>query len=56
MTTFALRQQVFDLDGKTKRRRSVWITVASGLSWQEAKARRNANRRARLNIVPERPV
>ena len=38
MKTYALKQVVVD----------------TGLTWQEAKTRRNANRRARLQIVPER--
>lgn len=53
---YALKQIVFDRDPQTKRFKShyIYITVASGLSWQAAKSQRNQNRRQGLSIVPER--
>lgn len=49
---YSLKQKVFDLDKQTKHRKSHYLTVAKGLTWQEAKAARNLNRS--LSIVPER--
>lgn len=57
MKTYALKQVVVDTGDKdniSKPKRTHYLTVATGLTWQEAKTRRNANRRARLQIVPER--
>ena len=54
MTTYALKQHVLDADRKKKVRKLHYITVASGLSWQDAKARRNAARPVKLLIVQER--
>lgn len=57
MKTYALKQIVVDAGDKNniaKSKRTHYLTVATGLTWQKAKTRRNANRRARLQIVPER--
>ncbi len=49
---WAVKQVVLDADPKRKMMVSHYITVRSGLSWQEAKAMRKANRT--LHIVKER--
>ncbi|HPV11696.1 MAG TPA: hypothetical protein PKW83_13640 [Verrucomicrobiota bacterium] len=54
---FSLKQVVIDTgdkDNLAKPKKSHYLTVATGLTFQEAKARRNADRKARLSIVPER--
>lgn len=50
--TYALKQTVYEDDPKRKVKVARYMTLATGLTWQEAKARRNRNRD--LNIVPER--
>lgn len=65
MKTYALKQRVLDAyiekgshgcqhGRKTARKihRSHWIVVATGLTWQDAKARRNASRTP-IDIVLE---
>lgn len=57
MTTFSVKQVVVDAGDKDdlrKPKKTHYLTVANGLTFQEAKQRRNANRRAALSIVPER--
>lgn len=49
---WSVKQVVLDADPKRKVMVSHYITVKSGLTWQEAKAMRKANRT--LHIVRER--
>lgn len=56
MKTFSLKQIVVDAgdkDNLAKPKRTHYLTIATGLTFQEAKSRRNADRKARLSIVPE---
>jgi hypothetical protein len=49
---YSVKQVVFDLDKKTKRYRSHYITIGSGLTWMAAKA--FARGKYRAQIVQER--
>ncbi len=49
---YSLKQVVLDADRKRRVAVTRYITVAAGLSWRDAKARRNQERT--LSIVPER--
>lgn len=54
MTTYSVKQIVLDADPLRKVMVTKYITLASGLTWQQAKALRKGKRMA--NIVPERPT
>ena len=51
---YSLKQTVYDTEkvNGVRRAKAHYQTVATGLTWQEAKAARNQNRS--LSIVPER--
>jgi hypothetical protein len=56
MGTYALKTTILVPDNKRRMAKTAYITVQQGLTWQQAKARRNRDhkRDPQLSIVPER--